>query len=182
MVSSALGGRTQHPLTPRRTILSYPLTPFFVLFCNVVGSSNVRDFELLQDVADSVSSLVAENNFVPVEKLHRLCNTLLAVCRPMVHGVSAPQASVTLAPEESMTNGRFFDGTIAQAEIDASDTLSSMSGLVEGVGSAPWDDEMMSQLFQYQPSLDWFDSEILDPAAWELGSGLIPETQTDSLV
>jgi hypothetical protein len=44
---------------------------------------------------------------------------------------------------------------------------------------APWDDEMMWQLFQCQPSLDWFDSDILDPAAWDLSSGLIPETQYD---
>jgi hypothetical protein len=162
-----------HLLIPIRTILSYPLTPFFVIFCNVVGTSNVQDFELLQNVADSVSSLVVGNK--SVEKLHRLCSTLLAVCRPMVYGVNAPQALSTSTPEVPTANGATFEFPLAQAELDASDTLSSMARSVDGVAMVPWDDEMMWQLFQCQPSLDWFDSDILDPAAWDLSSGLIPE-------
>jgi len=160
-------------LIPTRTILSYPLTPFFVLFCNVVGTSNLRDFELLQDVADSVSSLVVENK--SAEKLHRLCSTLLAVCRPMVYGANAAQAPTTSTPEGGSTNSAALELSLAQAELNASDTLNSMSRPVEGGAMAPWDDEMMRQLFQCQPSLDWFDSDILDPAAWELSGGLIPE-------
>jgi hypothetical protein len=100
----------------------------------------------------------------------------------MVHSVNAPQAPVTLAPEESIMNGMSFDPPISQADVHASDTLPSISGPVAEVGTVPWDDEMMWQLFQYQPSLDWFDSDILDPAAWELGGGLVPETQNDGLV
>lgn len=31
-----------------------------------------------------------------------------------------------------------------------------------------WNDDMMWQLFQSQPSLDWFNADILDPT-WDLG-------------
>jgi hypothetical protein len=69
-------------LTEYRTMLSYPLCPFFVVFCNVVGTSDARDFQLLQDVTDGISTLVTENKYV--HRLHRLCETLLGLCRPLI--------------------------------------------------------------------------------------------------
>ncbi|KAJ4360718.1 uncharacterized protein N0V89_001285 [Didymosphaeria variabile] len=38
----------------------------------------------------------------------------------------------------------------------------------EVMANEPWQDDMMWQLFQAQPSLDWFNSDILDPASWDL--------------
>lgn len=157
-----------------RTILSYPLTPFFVLFCNVVGTSNLRDFKLLQDVATSVASLVAENK--SVEKLRRLCTTLLAICQPLMNGVHAAQEPIMSTAEKTTANSATFDCALAQAELGVSDTPTSMSKPEDGAGLAPWDDDMMWQIFQCQPSLDWFDSDILDPAAWDLSTSLMPET------
>ncbi|KAK7181265.1 hypothetical protein PSPO01_12742 [Paraphaeosphaeria sporulosa] len=146
------------------TILSYPLSPFFVLFCNVVGTSDVRDFQLLQDVVDSVSSLVIENKHV--ERLTRLCNALLALCRPLVqqHGSAAivqeQQAGLLL---------NFASGNEATAAEDGLAT-SQLTGepQEESPVKEPWQDDMMWQLFQAQPSLDWFNSDILDPASWDL--------------
>jgi hypothetical protein len=74
-------------------MLSYPLCPFFVVFCNVVGTSNERDFQLLQAVTDGISTLVTENKYV--NRLHRLCATLLSLCTPLVkttfHNVECAQ-------------------------------------------------------------------------------------------
>ncbi|KAF2449912.1 hypothetical protein P171DRAFT_202687 [Karstenula rhodostoma CBS 690.94] len=148
------------------TILSYPLSPFFVLFCNVVGTSNVRDFQLLQDVVDSVSSLVIENKYV--ERLRRLCNTLLALCRPLVqqHGgaaiVQEQQAGLLL---------NFASGNDAAAVEDGM-MPSQLAGETqeEELATESWQDDMMWQLLQAQPSLDWFNSDILDPAAWDLNT------------
>ena len=36
------------------------------------------------------------------------------------------------------------------------------------VGDQAWGDGMMWQLFQAQPTLEWFNSEILDPDMWDL--------------
>jgi hypothetical protein len=138
-------------LNQARTILSYPLTPFFVLFCNVVITSNPRDLQLLQDVVDSVASLVAEIPYV--EKLHRLCNTLLTLCKPLVQ--SNTTTGQEPEPPASISEMNNTDATLG-TEIDTSIELT------------PWDDEMMWQLFQCQPSLDWFNSDILDPDSWDL--------------
>jgi hypothetical protein len=151
-------------MSTHRTILSYPLSPFFVIFCNVVGTSHARDFQLLQDVVDSVSSLVIENEYV--ERLRRLCNTLLALCRPLVqhHGnaavVQEQQAGLLLNFASGHETGAVEDGLMP----------SNMAGEVqeEGMEREPWQDDMMWQLFQAQPSLDWFNSDILDPASWDL--------------
>lgn len=149
-----------------RTILSYPLCPFFVLFCNVVGTSSQPDFQLLQDVVDSVESLVVENKYIA--RLHRLCTTLLALCKPLVDGALTEDAGprmpdATLAPSTSAQ--RQPHGTALGVEVGG---LAEMEQVVGDMPRASWDHEMMWQLFQAQPSLDWFNADILDPASYAL--------------
>ncbi|KAI8941075.1 hypothetical protein NX059_002315 [Plenodomus lindquistii] len=148
------------------TILSYPLCPFFVVFCNVVGTSNALDFQLLEDVTNSVSTLVTENKYV--NRLHRLCRTLLGLCRPLVQVSSfdgqAPQLSTGYATQidaelqaaNANTRIPYMDANIQNGEVG--DTLPSS-----------WNDDMMWQLFQSNPSLDWFNADILDPT-WDIGT------------
>ncbi|KAF1843031.1 uncharacterized protein K460DRAFT_407404 [Cucurbitaria berberidis CBS 394.84] len=143
------------------TLLSYPLCPFFVVFCNVVGTSNAQDFQLLQDVTDGISTLVTENKYV--HRLHRLCATLLGLCKPLVQttGLNGDlhagfEAGITTyAPPSSF-------GT-AQDVLDESKVDDSNGDLLP----CSWNDDMMWQLFQSQPSLDWFNADILDPA-WDV--------------
>lgn len=147
-----------------RTILSYPISPFFIIFCNVVGTSDVRDFQLLQDVVDSVSSLVMENKYVG--RLRRLCNTLLALCRPLVQNLHPAALQERQLPahsrrDEDTTPGHGHHNVLE----NGSNEVGSFSGIT---GAEAWQDDMMWQLFQAQPSLDWFNSDILDPAVWEL--------------
>lgn len=142
-------------------MLSYPLCPFFVVFCNVVGTSNARDFELLQDVTNGISTLITENKYV--SRLHRLCSTLLSLCKPLVQRMES--------------NG---DVDVSNSGTAAVNNPSSVFGLpphgldvTKGNESADeflpssWNDDMMWQLFQSQPSLDWFNADILDPA-WDV--------------
>ncbi|KAF1971323.1 hypothetical protein BU23DRAFT_186123 [Bimuria novae-zelandiae CBS 107.79] len=153
------------------TILSYPIAPFYVLFCNVVGTSDTHDFQLLQDVVESISSLVIENKHV--DRLRRLCNTLLTLCRPLAHSDAQSHPAVVQggqsvvasnAPNEDATP----NGVQSTRRIEAAG-MEGMRG--EGMGSGErelWQDDMMSQLLSVQPSLDWFNSDILDPASWDL--------------
>ncbi|KAF2824767.1 putative Zn(II)2Cys6 transcription factor-like protein [Ophiobolus disseminans] len=145
------------------TMLSYPLCPFFVVFCNVVGTSNAQDFQLLQDVTDGISELVSENKFV--NRLHRLCSTLLELCKPLIqtpaiHGrASAP--TVSIRPVNSNT---------IPTEADSQQMMvSDANGNVDDFLNSSWQDDRMWQLFQSQPSLDWFNADILDPAWGDFG-------------
>ena len=149
-------------------MLSYPLCPFFVVFCNVVGTSNERDFQLLQAVTDGISALVTENKYV--NRLHRLCATLLSLCTPLVK---------TPGPQDLSSTSAAVPGFSAQASTQPS-TFSSVrntpdllniessvsTGGSDGFLPSTWNDDMMWQLFQSQPSLDWFNADILDPT-WD---------------
>ncbi|KAH6633646.1 putative Zn(II)2Cys6 transcription factor-like protein [Boeremia exigua] len=150
------------------TMLSYPLCPFFVVFCNVVGTSNECDFQLLQTVTDGISSLITENKYV--NRLHRLCATLLSLCTPLVK---------TSGQQDRNNTSAAVPGFSAQTSAHAS-SLSSMRNTPDILNVAPnpdtvstndsllstWNDDMMWQLFQSQPSLDWFNADILDPT-WD---------------
>jgi hypothetical protein len=132
-------------------MLSYPLCPFFVVFCNVVGTSNAADYQLLQDVTDGISALVSENKFV--NRLHRLCTTLLGLCKPLVRNSAPPPHAYTAAQASEY----------AAMPAGAGSEHVNATGDVEGFMASSWDDDMMWQLFQSQPSLDWFNADIPDP-------------------
>lgn len=152
-------------------MLSYPLCPFFVVFCNVVGTSNEHDFQLLQAVTDGISALVTENRYV--NRLHRLCSTLLSLCTPLVQ---------TLGPQDRSNTNAAVPGFSAQ-DLAHPSTHSTTSNIPDMLNLAPsaepgnadgflgstWNDNMMWQLFQSQPSLDWFNADILDPT-WDLNA------------
>ncbi|KAH8722501.1 putative Zn(II)2Cys6 transcription factor-like protein [Phaeosphaeriaceae sp. PMI808] len=138
------------------TILSYPLCPFFVVFCNVVGTSNVQDFQLLQGVTDCISELVSENKFV--NRLHRLCTTLITLCKPLVQErISSGQGNIVTYTDVSEAPLLPTDDTSLALGVP------NVNGNADGFITSSWDDDMMWQLFQSQPSLDWFNSDILDP-------------------
>ncbi|KAB2108330.1 hypothetical protein AG0111_0g3069 [Alternaria gaisen] len=146
------------------SMLSYPLCPFFVVFCNVVGTSSARDFQLLQDVTDGLSGLVTENKYV--HRLHRLCATLLGLCKPLVRTsdlheqVPRPNGG-SAAPLGTCPLPAGFGNGPDILNSGGSDVTPSMM-------PSSWNDDMMWQLFQSQPSLDWFNADILDPS-WGLG-------------
>jgi hypothetical protein len=138
-------------------MLSYPLCPFFVVFCNVVGTSDAQDFQLLQDVTDGISELVAENKFV--NRLHRLCTALLDLCKPLIQNLSATTTMHNAgAPEAVGVPTESHPGQL---------NFPDANGNVDNFLNSSWNDDRMWQLFQSQPSLDWFNADILDPG-WDL--------------
>ncbi|KZL66005.1 fungal specific transcription factor domain-containing protein [Colletotrichum tofieldiae] len=58
-------------------ILLTPFTPFFVLFCHVIDTSNVDDLRRLNEFVASLRPACALSE--PVEKLHQLCSMLCNV-------------------------------------------------------------------------------------------------------
>jgi hypothetical protein len=156
-------------LTAHRTMLSYPLCPFFVVFCNVVGTSNESDFQLLQAVTDGISALVSENKYV--NRLHRLCSTLLSLCAPLVKTSDQQDRSNTNAAVPGFSAYTSTHSSSLSSMNNTPDLLSVAPGAegsnTDGFLASTWNDDMMWQLFQSQPSLDWFNADILDPM-WDL--------------
>jgi hypothetical protein len=138
-------------------MLSYPLCPFFVVFCNVVGTSDARDFQLLQDVTDEISTLVTKNKYV--HRLHRLCETLLGLSRPLVQPTASNSHASASVPIVQVAGSSL-------PTLDAPVVLDTSNASANGFMTSTWNDDMMSQLFQFQPSLDWFNADILDPT-WD---------------
>ncbi|KAF2994720.1 hypothetical protein E8E13_003506 [Curvularia kusanoi] len=150
------------------TMLSYPLCPFFVVFCNVVGTSNECDFQLLQSVTDGVSSLVTENKYV--NRLHRLCATLLSLCTPLVKtSGSQDRLNMSAAVPGFTVPTATYPSTLPSSRNTPPDVLNiglNAATNSDGLMASTWNDDMMWQLFQSQPSLDWFNADILDPT-WD---------------
>lgn len=149
-------------------MLSYPLCPFFVVFCNVVGTSNERDFQLLQAVTDGISTLITENKYV--NRLHRLCATLLSLCTPLVKTSGSQDRSNMSAAVPGFSAQTSTHSSTLTSVLDTPDMLNLGSTVStdnpDGFLPSTWNDDMMWQLFQSQPSLDWFNADILDPT-WD---------------
>ena len=148
-------------------MLSYPLCPFFVVFCNVVGTSNERDFQLLQAVTNGISALVTENKYV--NRLHRLCATLLSLCTPLVKNTGPQDRNSMNAAVLGFSAPTSTQPSTLPSMNNAPDILNLSSNADNGADallSSTWNDDMMWQLFQSQPSLDWFNADILDPT-WD---------------
>lgn len=56
-------------LTDCRTILLYPVTAYLVIFCNVVATSDIGDFNLMKAVADCLNQTGISYPLVQLRKL-----------------------------------------------------------------------------------------------------------------
>lgn len=76
-------------LTPGRTILYAPFTPFIVLFCHVIETSNADDLRRLDRFTVGLQPVVSMSQ--GIEKLHRLCNVLYHVAALYVEAKAQQQ-------------------------------------------------------------------------------------------
>ncbi|KAI2835784.1 hypothetical protein CBS147321_11255 [Aspergillus niger] len=165
------------------TVLLYPLTPFFVIFCNIVATSDVDDLKLLKEATVTVASI--GENFSFSMNLHGLLSQLIKLCSQLE--VPLKQTSTTkfgedqsngkvpellnnphaVMPEESEKdqNSRLTTTFGQAAEVDANtdpqmENLSS-SQFSDQDGSrrnSIWDDGLLWDFFNIQPSVEWFDA------------------------
>ncbi|CAN9453493.1 unnamed protein product [Alternaria alternata] len=161
------------------TVLYHPLTPFFVLFCNIVASSNESDFELLTTVTSQLDGLADLSP--PIAKLQTLFKSFLGLCEGLVTGTketspyaaqyrhpqqttgqdraltSAPQPPVQLAGGQlqlpTNTNGINAEYTnLVQPADDVAMEFPIDNGL--GLLDPSW------ELFDTQPTMGWLDADF----------------------
>ncbi|RAQ58606.1 hypothetical protein COH21_012829 [Aspergillus flavus] len=186
-IEASLPGRkdsTQLYLT--WAIVSYPLTPLFVVFCNVVCTANLHDFRLLQRTSNALLPIIGANKYI--DRLSKLCITLIAMCKPLVDKTlsSSAQASGAPARRVSSDNDQFADGVSRTSIItdpldvdlrNGAESLETQSteeyhfipgtydeqgGCFPGSADPSWDDQMMWQLFCTAPSVCWYNADMLD--------------------
>ncbi|KAL2695008.1 hypothetical protein AAEP93_008373, partial [Penicillium crustosum] len=163
------------------TALLYPLTPLFVVFCNVVATSDIEDLELLKDVTSTISRIKDQCTFG--SNLYRLLSELIKLCSnlhdiqpsqpPHNHhvqsqgsptGVSSIVGKINRTIESEVAMLNFTEGDAnsrwhVQQRTQQSDCHRSCEGPKR---SSIWDEGLMRELFNTHPSVEWLDYHSSD--------------------
>lgn len=160
-------------------MLLFPLSPFFVLFCNVVATSDHQDFEMIKKITDDLRQFAKAN--ASIGKLYGLFSKFLDLCAPLIKAEAVPglcEGEPALPAESRLGRktlghqpgpytdmfGRTADqvlntlsGGITAGRMTSEVLQSGEAHSVEG-----WDDSLMWELFGNQPSLGWTETELWD--------------------
>ncbi|KAJ6032247.1 transcriptional regulator family: Fungal Specific TF [Penicillium herquei] len=156
------------------TMLLFPLSPFFVLFCNVVATSDHRDFEMMKKITGDLRQFAKAN--ASIGKLYGLFTKFLDLCAPLIktNPWSSSDSSIPdfhnnpnsgETPSQMITSHAetACQGTNTLQPLPSPGTNSTVSGVPQSVPSVEgWDDNLMWELFDNQPSLGWAESELWD--------------------
>ncbi|KGO75451.1 Transcription factor, fungi [Penicillium italicum] len=170
--SSRINSIDPYPHFLTWTMLLFPLAPFFVLFCNVIATSDERDFNMIKNITDELHQFAEAN--ASIARLCKLFSKFLDLCAPLVKG--NPEHSHSEQPATALADadkaGNTEDQTVSHANMfsraaDPDQALVALGGTdtIEGEPSAPpsmegWDDSLVWELFNNQPSLGWAESEL----------------------
>ncbi|KAJ6112054.1 hypothetical protein N7523_008115 [Penicillium sp. IBT 18751x] len=157
------------------TMLLFPLSPFFVLFCNVVATSDQRDYEMIKNITDDLRQFIKAN--ASIGKLYGLFSRFLGLCTPLIkpeHGMLESMSVFPVDGKCSQVNsyadvyGR--SGDRVTHPLPGPISGRAESGMAQGQSEEPqsvegWDDSLMWELFDNQPSLGWAESEVWDAMA-----------------
>jgi hypothetical protein len=151
-------------------MLLYPLAPFFVLFCNVIATSNERDFNMIKNITDDLHQFAEAN--VSIGKLYNLFSKFLDLCAPLVKrnpessGSEQPPAALSDANPAANTEDQITSYTdilsraTDQAPVSLPDTDSTGADTTAPPSVGGWNDSLVWELFDNQPSLGWAESEL----------------------
>ena len=112
------------------------MTPFYVIFCNVVGTSNMEDYQLLRDTTQGLQQFIDYNP--AIARLYHLFTTFLNLCSPLVNPPVVQEDATTISSLEQPI---------------AMDVRPEMGPW--------WNSADMWELFNTQPSLQWVDADNL---------------------
>ncbi|KAJ6144808.1 hypothetical protein N7470_008703 [Penicillium chermesinum] len=148
------------------TILLYPLSPFFVLFCNVIGEMNVDDYNMIEEILQGLSHFSASPY---VSKLYNLLETLQSLSKSLFDAQKRLDPPKKVAPwypaamrksqdSQDDVQGRLpSTGEVISCIPSISDPQQAL-GFGDGVNAS--EDELMWHLFTSNLSLDWFDTGL----------------------
>ncbi|CAG8094139.1 unnamed protein product [Penicillium salamii] len=169
------------------TVLLYPLTPFFVIFCNIVATSNASDLILLKEATATVASI--GENFSFSMNLHSLLSQLIHLCsllenpgrQPSITNTGditsndessvPPNLSISMIAKSSQEDQQLQEPTVSDpasglhTQTNSNFDYSSLDQSSDQNGSkrnSIWDGGLLWDFFNIQPSVEWFDASYND--------------------
>ncbi|RDH35990.1 hypothetical protein BDQ94DRAFT_158143 [Aspergillus welwitschiae] len=149
------------------TVFLYPLSPFFVLFCNVVRTTDSGDYLLLQEVTQGLSQYTGNTHVMNMldllMALQKLCEPLFQTAlsqNEQAPPVSATHPAVDSLPYQVLAPDT-VDGVggvqpIGFSTLGAADSQILATESPLGLST----DELMWQLFNSQLPLGWYDMDM----------------------
>ncbi|KAJ5983496.1 transcriptional regulator family: Fungal Specific TF [Penicillium waksmanii] len=155
------------------TMFLYPLSPFFVLFCNIIGELDFDDYTLIQDITQSLTPFAASPY---ISKLLKLLESLQNFCIPLIEAKqrlgpkskvapwypsmtgALPETSTTIEPSFPVDSGSSYANPVAP--------VLPQQVQSHGDQAYPPTDELMWHLWNSQLSMECFESDFigLDPS------------------
>ncbi|KAJ5820797.1 uncharacterized protein N7525_010081 [Penicillium rubens] len=175
--SNRINSIDSYPYFLTWTMLLFPLAPFFVLFCNVIATSNERDFDMIKNITDDLHQFAEAN--ASIGKLYKLFSKFLDLCAPLVKGNTEPSRSEQPAAAPSdpntaeNTEAQMTSYTDIFGRATGTDQPLARLGGADSTGGGPtappsvegWNDSLVWELFDNQPSLGWAESELWNAMA-----------------
>ncbi|RAH41577.1 Zn(II)2Cys6 transcription factor [Aspergillus brunneoviolaceus CBS 621.78] len=162
-----------YPMFLTWTVFSYPMTPFYILFCNVVGTSKVEDFQLMRDTTKGLYRFIDLNP--AIGRLYHLFTQFLVLCSPLVEREAESTSPCSVQQNMNLDTEEPSVPVDAGTPILSTDNQLYNGSAQEGTGGTRsldttmrpemdswWHNAQMWELFGTQPSLEWVDSEITD--------------------
>jgi len=154
-------------LTFFRTLLFFPLSPFFVLFCNVVYSANLDDYALMAAVTKEIMRFVEKHP--AIAEIHKLFSAFLALAEPLIHnqphGRSLPIPDAATSGSEPTISTRMttqYHSHPVSLNISQENGISIPDqGIVTQDGLVDPDEDLLWDLIDSQPWLGWMGSDGL---------------------
>ncbi|PYH70218.1 Zn(II)2Cys6 transcription factor [Aspergillus vadensis CBS 113365] len=149
------------------TVFFYPTTPFYLLFCNVVGTSNTEDYQLMHETTKGLHRFIDTNP--SISKLNHFFTTFLNLCSPLMQGDGSVNTMAMPLDETNLsTMPSSSEAEVSIPQIDADDYIyvsATRVGIVNDGAMDPnmissWNNAQMWELFGAQSSLEWVDSEV----------------------
>jgi hypothetical protein len=165
------------------TMLACPLSPFFIVFCNVVATSNLEDFRLLNEIANSISGF--SRSYPALDKLASLFQTFVTLSRPLtqthdrvpfnaigpdniaMRSSSTPttdqsyntNAQPSLMPPDPQPKPQVIQSALP-ADLPFINGDSYLGSSMTEDDQSMWNERLMWELFDRQPSVMWLENDI----------------------
>ncbi|KAJ5188126.1 c6 transcription factor [Penicillium cf. griseofulvum] len=167
------------------SMLMFPLSPYYIIFCNVVATSHWQDFELLSDIVEILAGVPDINSSIC--QLHNLCSMLVNLCKSLMNFRDGSKGVPPVLTQTPITNSDMAIGlnslNTAGSEIEGPGSHQHLPKFGQGVDwsshsvarkeescpTAPapisgentpnWNGDILWQLFDMQPSLECLERD-----------------------
>ncbi|CAG8888864.1 unnamed protein product [Penicillium egyptiacum] len=176
------------------SMLMFPLSPYYIIFCNVVATSHRQDFQLLSDIVEILAGVPDINSSIC--QLHNLCSMLVNLCKSLMNSRDGTKGVPPVLTQTPITNSDMSIGlnsfNTAGSEIEApsghqhlpifgrgmdwssphsvarkEESCPTAPAPISGENIPTWNEDILWQLFDMQPSLECLERDTL-PAMSDL--------------